>query len=551
MTTIDELKKQTDLQVRADDATREKFSRDWSLFAVEPQAVVFPKDPEDVETLVKFVSEQTGEDVSVTGRSAGTDMTGGPLNESIIMSCTEHLNEVKLIRDDHAVVQPGVYYHDFENKISPKHLTMPTYPASKSIAALGGMIMNNCGGEKTLRYGQMREYVNSVDMVLRDGNTYTFGPISEEVLEEKKQQDDLEGEVYRRMHTLLEENWETIQKAEPNTSKNSAGYALWRIWDKESGIFDLSQLFVGSQGTLGMLTEANIKLQEQKDHERLFAVFFDGWNTLPQVVNSLLEKDPESLEVFDKETLKLGIRFMPQIAKAVGQNLLVFLYRFLPEAWIGVKMGGLPGMVLLVELAEDSEEKLIEKSEAVREVLEELPVYYRELEEESEQEKYWTMRRESFDLLHDSVEGKQTAPFVEDFCVQPEDIPEFLPRARELLEDYGIDVNIAGHAGNGNFHIIPLMDLSKKEERDKIPEVAKRFYDLVAEYDGTITAEHNDGIIRTPFLPQMYGEEVYSLFEEVKDIFDPDDIFNPGKKVEGTLNYATKHIAQEEAEHES
>ncbi|PSO45263.1 MAG: FAD-binding oxidoreductase, partial [Parcubacteria group bacterium SW_6_46_9] len=474
---------------------------------------------------------------------AGTDMTGGPLNDSIIMSCTEHLNEVKKITDDHAVVQPGVYYHDFENKITPRHLTMPTYPASKSIAAFGGMIMNNCGGEKTLRYGQMREYVNSVNMVLRDGNEYTFGPISEDKLKEKKAQDNLEGEVYRRVHQLLEDNWETVKQAKPNTSKNSAGYALWRIWDRDEGTFDLSELFVGSQGTLGMLTEANIKLQKTKEHDRLVAVFMDSWDRLPPVVNDLLEHDPESLEVFDKETLKLGLRFMPQIAKETGENLVSFAARFLPEAWIGVKMGGLPEMILLVELAENTEDKLDEKTEAVENVLADAPVYSRTLYDDSEQEKYWTMRRESFDLLHDSMPDKQTAPFVEDFCVQPDDIPEFLPQARELLEDYDINVNIAGHAGNGNFHIIPLMDLTKKEERDKIAEVSKRFYDLVMEYDGTITAEHNDGIIRTPFLPQMYGDEVYALFEDVKDIFDPNNIFNPGKKVDGTISDIEKQMA--------
>jgi FAD/FMN-containing dehydrogenase len=542
------LTNKTDLEVALDKSTTDEFSRDWSLFSVQPQAVVFPHDASDVAELVSFVDEhKTPENgVSVTGRSAGTDMTGGPLNDAIIMSCTEELNQVKKIADDHAIVQPGVYFRDFEKEITPEHLTMPTYPASKSIAALGGMIMNNCGGEKTLRYGQMRDYVNSVNMVLRDGNEYTFGQISETELEEKKSQDDLEGEVYRRVHTLLEENWDVVKAAEPDTSKNSAGYALWRIWDREAGTFDLSELFAGSQGTLGMLTEANIKLQETKEHDRLVAVFLNDWDDLPEMVNDLLPHDPESLEVFDDETMKLGLRFMPDIAKKTGQNLLSFMFRFLPEAWIGIKMGGLPSMVLLVELAEESKEALDEKTKEIEKELEDASGYSRTLYEDAEQEKYWTVRRESFDLLHEAVPDKQTAPFVEDFCVQPEDIPEFLPRARELLEDYDIGVTIAGHAGNGNFHIIPLMDLTKKEEREKIPEVAKRFYDLVLEYDGTITAEHNDGIIRTPFLRQMYGDKVYALFEEIKDIFDPDNIFNPGKKVDGTMSYMEEHIAEPE-----
>lgn len=545
---LDELEKETGVKVADDRQTLTEFSRDTSLFQVTPQAVVFPASGKDVEALVAYVNKhkKNNPDLSLTGRSAGTDMTGGPLNESIIVSCTETLDDIKKIEEDRAVIQPGVYYREFEKELLPKHLTMPVYPASKSIAALGGMVMNNCGGEKTLRYGQMRDYVNSVSMVLADGNEYTFEPISEEELAEKKTQDNFEGEVYRKIHKLLEKNYELIQDAEPDTSKNSAGYALWEIWDKESGVFDLSQLFVGSQGTLGVMTEAEVKLQKEKPHNRLISVFFNDWKAIPKLVNKLLKHDPESLEVFDKETLKLGLRFMPEIAKKAGQSFLSFAFQFLPEAWIGVKMGGLPGLVLLVELAEETEEKLNKKTKAVEDILSGSSVHSRTLYAEKEQEKYWVMRRQSFNLLRQHVKGKHTAPFVDDFCIQLEDVPEFLPQARQLLERNGISVNITGHAGNGNFHIIPLMDLSKEAEREKIPKVAKEFYDLVLEYDGTITAEHNDGIIRTPFLEQMYGGKVYGLFKKVKDILDPDNIFNPGKKVGGTLAYAAEHISPKE-----
>jgi FAD/FMN-containing dehydrogenase len=543
---IKKITKETGVTVRADEKTRDTFSRDTSLFQVEPAAVVFPESARDVEKLVAYVARHKEEypELSLTARSAGTDITGGPLNESLIMSCTEGLNEVKELSNNHAVVQPGVFYHDFEHEITPRHVTMPTYPASKSIAALGGMIMNNCGGEKTLRYGQMRNFVNSVSMVLADGNESTFGPVSGAELEAKKAQDNFAGEVYRRMHQLLEENYDLIKDAEPNTSKNSAGYALWDVWDRDTGIFDMSQLFVGSQGTLGMMTEANIRLVAEKQHTRLIPVFLPGWDDLPKLVNELLVHDPESLEVFDEDTELLGLRFFPEIAKKAGKSLLGFALEFLPEAWIGIKMGEIPDLVLLVELAEETAEALEAKTTAVKESLDQFDdLYYRILYKEKEAKKYWIMRRESFNLLRKQVAGKQTAPFVEDFCIQPEDIPEFLPRARQLLEDNGIDVNIAGHAGNGNFHIIPLMDLTQASERAKIPAVAKQFYDLVLEYDGTITAEHNDGIMRTPFLKQMYGPVVYQLFEEVKEIFDPAGIFNPGKKVGGSMKYLKDHIS--------
>lgn len=546
-----ELQKNTDVEIRTDNETLTKFSRDTSLFSVRPEAVAFPASAQDVQTLVSFVAKHKDDhsELSLTARSAGTDMTGGPLNESIIMSCTENLNEVLEFEHDHAVVQPGVYYHDFEKKLTPEHVTMPTYPASKSIAALGGMVMNNCGGEKTLRYGQMREFVNSVSMVLADGNEYTFGPISSQELAEKKSQDNFEGEVYRKLHTLLEENYQLIQKAKPNTSKNSAGYALWDVWDREAGVFDMSQLFVGSQGTLGMMTKANIRLIENKPHTRLIPVFLPDWDNLPELVNQLLEFDPESLEVFDEDTELLGLRFLPKIAKQANKKLINFALEFIPEVWIGIKMGEVPDLIVLIELAEESKSVLEKKAGQTISVLDKLPgVYHRKPLGQKEAEKYWIMRRKSFDLLRKHVKGKQTAPFVDDFCIQPKHIPEFLPRARKLLEDNGIDVNITGHAGNGNFHIIPLMDLTQKSEREKLIPVAKKFYDLVLEYDGTITAEHNDGIIRTPFLEQMYGSEVYNLFEEVKSIFDPQNIFNPGKKVSGSLEYAQDHISAKEQE---
>ena len=153
------------------------------------------------------------------------------------------------------------------------------------------------------------------------------------------------------------------------------------------------------------------------------------------------------------------------------------------------------------------------------------------------------MRRESFNLLRKHVNNKRTAPFIDDFCIKPEKMPEFLPKALKILKDHGIEANIAGHAGNGNFHIIPLMDLTKESERAKILAVSDKFYTLVGKFGGSITAEHNDGIIRTPYLGKMYSPKVLELFKKTKEIFDPQNIFNPGKKVNGSVEYLEKHIA--------
>ena len=525
--------------------TLDIYSKDTSLFERRPEVVVFPKDRQDVEALVKWVSENKSAkpELSITARSAGSDMTGGPLNDSIILSTTKYLNKEDVDEDNlEAWVEPGVYYRDFEKETLSDGISFPSYPASKRLAAMGGIIMNNSGGEKTLRYGQTRDFIKEVEMVLSDGKTYSFGPLNRAQLDNKLKQLDFEGEIYRQMFELLDKNYDIVKSAEPLVSKNSAGYALWKVWNREKGIFDLSQLFVGSQGTLGVLVGAKLRLVKEKKYRSMVVTFYKSWDDLPEVVNALLPISPESLETFDQETLKLGLRFMPKIAQRAGEPFIKFALRFLPEVGIGIKMFGMPKLIVLVEMAEDTHEELNNKIQAVKKSLNNFRVWYRVLHNEAEMNKYLTMRHESFALLRESVKGKRTAPFVEDFGISPDVMPEFLPKMLAILKRYNITANIAGHAGNGNYHIIPLMDLKQESERKKILPVADEVYKLIVKYGGTITAEHNDGILRTPYLRLMYGPAVYKLFEQVKSIFDPKNIFNPGKKVGGTKADIEKYL---------
>ena len=361
-------------------------------------------------------------------------------------------------------------------------------------------------------------------------------------MEAKKSQQDFEGEIYRKMYVMLESNYDIIQNAKPKVSKNSAGYFLWDVWDKEN--LDLTQLFVGSQGTLGLITEAKIRLIKEKKYTRLGILYLRKLNSLPGIVNKILPLDPEGLEIFDDKTMFLALRFFPAIAKkARGGNLFKFALQFLPDAWAQLKLMAIADIVVLVEFAEDTEEAVEEKMSQIEGVLKDIKgITMHLLHESGEAEKYWTIRRESFALLRKSVKGKKTAPFVDDLVVKPDKLPIVLPRVYEILKKYKIKATLAGHAGSGNFHIIPLMDLKKKSERDKIPLVADEIYDLVIKAGGSITGEHNDGLIRSPYLEKMYGKEVYKLFQQTKEIFDPKNIFNPGKKVNSSLEYAMEHI---------
>ena len=566
MVFANELKKLVKGEVFTDEETLNKYSTDTSLFKVMPHAVIFPKDAQDIKNIVEFINSKTipggstPRNLSVTARSGGTDMSGGPLNEGIILDCTKYMNTFA-VRDMEATVQPGVFYRDFEVETQKAGVLLPSYPASKSIAALGGMIANNSGGEKTLRYGQTKKYVKELKVVLSDGNEYIFSKLNKEELEKKKHQQDFEGEIYRKMYDLLENNYDIIQRARPQVSKNSAGYFLWDVYNREN--FDLTQLFSGSQGTLGIITEAKLSLVKEKKYTRLGILYLRKLDSLPQIVDRVLPLEPESLETFDDSTLALALRFFPAIAKKAkglperssqsglpaeasaqaGGNLFKFALQFLPDAWAQLKLMAIADIVVLVEFAQDTEKEAEDKINELERVLKDMHgVTMHLLHEEGKAEKYWTIRRESFALLRKSVGGKRTAPFVDDLIVKPEKLPRVLPQVYKILKKYGIKATLAGHAGSGNFHIIPLMDLTKKSEREKIPKVSDEIYDLVIKEGGSITAEHNDGLMRSPYLEKMYGKEVYNLFKRTKEIFDPNNIFNPGKKVGASMEYAMEHI---------
>ncbi len=523
----------------ADDAeTLAKYSRDTSIFERKPSVVVFPKDADDVSAVVKYVHEAKlhGKNISIAPRSAGTDMTGGPLTDSISLVFTKYMNHIGDITEDVAITEPGVYYRDFEKETLGKvGRLVPSYPASRDLCAIGGMIGNNSGGELTLKYGQTRRYVRELDVVLSDGSRTTVKPLNESELAAKKAQQDLEGKMYRDVSTLLDSNQGEIEKARPTVSKNSAGYALWEVANKEKGTFDLTQLITGSQGTLGIVTRAELGLVKLKSDRAMLVIFLSDVNLLPAVVGRVLDFSPESFESYDDQTFKLAVRFMPQILRHFGLlEMIKLAFAFIPEMLL-VATGGVPKLVLMAEFAEDSHQAALAQAEKAREAIKDIPVKSRIAKSETAAAKYWTIRRESFSLLRKNLRGLYAAPFIDDIVVHPADYPDFLPELHTLLEQYALIYTIAGHIGDADFHIIPLMDLGQQDARKAVMELEEKVYALVAKYKGSITGEHNDGIVRTPYLKVMYGEKMCGLFEEVKKIFDPLGILNPGKKTGGTF----------------
>lgn len=519
---------------------RATYSRDTSIFVRTPEVVVFPKDTEDVSALVRAVSKAKSEgiDASITARSAGTDMSGGPLTTSVVAVFTKYIHKVLDVRSGSALVEPGCYYRDFEKRtLAVENQVLPSYPASREIAAMGGIVNNNSGGERTLEYGKTADYIEEVEVVLDDGSIATFSALSSEEVEMKRRLPTREGAIYQGMSALLFEHADEIRAAKPKVSKNSAGYALWDVIDPKTGAMNLAKLICGAQGTLALTTKMKLRLVHQQEHRAMLVIFLNDLSSLPEIVRTVLPFNPESFESYDDHTFTLAIKFLPQMLSQMGLFPAIRLgISFLPEVFM-VLRGGVPKLVLMAEFSEDTAEQALFAATKARAALKPLNLTTTIMRSEREAEKYWKVRRESFALLRKNVHGLYAAPFIDDFVVPPDSYTEFLPKLDALLAQYKdkFIYTIAGHIGNGNFHIIPLMDLSKEETRQVILELAPKVYDLVISYGGTTTGEHNDGIIRTPYLPQLFGASMVKLFEETKTIFDPTNIFNPGKKVHGTF----------------
>lgn len=526
----------------------EFYSHDASMFELKPKLVVKPKDAKDVEELVKYVAANKAHDanLSITARSAGTCMSGGSINDSIIVDFQKHFNKVKKVTSTTANVEPGVFYRDFEPETLKHGALMPSYPASRELASVGGMVNNNAGGEKSLEFGKTEDYVTELEFVFADGIKRIVKPLNKTELNKKMKQKDFEGEVYKKLFELIDGNYEKIKAAKPNVTKNSTGYNLWNVWDRNTGIFDLTQLIVGGQGTLGFVTDIHFKLVPAPKHSGLLILFMKDIEDLGEVIPKVLEAKPATFEAFDEATMLLGIKFMPSFHKMIGWGgVIKLLFSFIST---GLHMfRGIPKLIVMVEFNGETEQEVRKKVHALHTELAKHRARYEinDFEEdatEGKSEKFWLMRRYSFQLLRSKVKEKHTAPFIDDFVVPPEYLSEFLPKLREIINKYDLFATLAGHMGDGNFHVIPLMKLEDQKDRAKILPAMKAVNKLVLKYGGSLSGEHNDGLVRGPWLEEMYGKEIYQLFRDAKDIMDPQHIFNPHKKANADWEYSFGHI---------
>ncbi|MCC2631504.1 MAG: D-lactate dehydrogenase [Patescibacteria group bacterium] len=510
--------------------TLERYKHDASIFEVMPQAILYPKDVADLQNLIRNVAarRQAGENISITARNGGTCMSGGSLTESLMIDMSRYFNHVSDIdlENKSIRVQGGVMHIKVEEATHPHRLLFAPYTSSRDICGIGGMIGNNASGEKSVKYGPTSSNINNLTVVLSNGEVCTFGPLTAAEVEKKKEAYTLEGHIYREMTRILDENQATITRHHPRLKKNAAGYPLWELWNENRTVLNLGRLFVGSQGTLGITVEAELALVPFAPFTQMIVVPIANLRDLAPTVQTMLRFDPDTCETFDSHTYDLAKMYHPEDAArasvADGQHMIVFAI-----------------------YAGDSQELANSKAGAAKAALEQVGREVHWIDEPATVESYLLIRRKSFKLLLEHpTDTERAMPFLEDTIVPIEHYGEFLAALEVILAEYKMTYTYAGHIGDGSIRLIPLVNMEEEGAAEKMIELSQRVYDLVFAFGGSMSVDHNDGLIRTPFLERMYGPEMTDLFREVKELFDPVGIFNPGKKVGGSFKYTAAHIVR-------
>lgn len=518
-------------EVMTSNEARKYFSTDASIFTVTPAVIIYPRNENDIRKATRFTWQlaERGRVIPITARGSGTDQAGAAIGQGIIMVFPAHMRHLLDIdgKTGAITVEPGINYGKLQQALHTHHRFLPPYPASQEYSTIGGAIGNNAAGEKTFKYGSTRDYVKSLRVVLANGEVIETRRMSKRELNKKLGLATFEGEIYRNLDTLIEENKDAIATIPRGTSKNSSGYALDQVKRKD-GSFDLTPLLVGSQGTLGIVSEAVLETEAYTPNTTLIAGFFDDLQVAEEVLLEL-QKMPE----------------LPSAIEAVDQNVLELVGQHNPNLIKGVFEGSFPKLVMLIEFDNASERTQKRMAKKVEKLLEHLQVTFQTETEAIKQEHLWKIRQLAAVVAGHNENGAKAIPIIEDGVVPLDRFKEYLDSVYLMFEKNGIKAAMWGHAGNANLHIQPFLNLAEIGDRQKVFRLIEEYYDLILSLGGSISGEHGDGRLRAPYVAKMYGEDVYALFAKVKQMFDPYGTLNPGVKIGSNLDDIKPLLRQE------
>ena len=500
---------------------RRHFATDGSIFTMAPSLVVYPQNENDVRKVARF-SWQLAERnrvVPITARGSGTDQSGAAIGSGIMLVFPAHMNRIVELDGKSGVVtvEPGINYGKLQQTLMTHGRFIPPFPASLEYSTIGGAVGNNAGGEKSVKYGDTRKYIQGLRVVLANGEVIETGRLNKRELSKKMGLATFEGEIYRGVDTLIEEHQKTVDSSVLHTTKNSAGYNLYDIKRKDGSI-DLTPLFVGSQGTLGIITEVTLSTETHNPETTLLAAAFDDIQQAAQLVAELrkLEDLPSAVEMIDGHLIEQVRLHHPNVLKDIIEKPY-------------------PRLTMLIEF-DDAERHKKKAVRQVRKLLDKFAATYVEENNLEKQTELWKIRHMSAMISSHNDGARKAIPVIEDGAVPPQKFAEYLQGVYDMFARNRVQAAVWGHAGDANLHMQPYLDLSQIGDRQKAFKLLDEYNKLVIGLGGTTTGEHGDGRLRAPYLRELYGNDVYALMEKVKHIFDPYDMLNPGVKIGVTLD---------------
>lgn len=509
-------------EVLFDEINRTIYSSAASLYRIRPLGIVKPKHIKDVINVVKYASQHG---IPITPRGGGTSRTGNEVGEGLLLDFSKYMN--RILESDVGAgwvrVQPGLILASLNQFLKPHHLFFPIDPSTKDHCTIGGMVANNSSGPHAVKYGATRDYVLSLEVVLANGEAITTGPVSLDRITTQALKDPqtLEEKIYRLMPDLLKRYQKPIEEEKPFTMKNSSGYDLWRL--ENNGFLDLTSLLVGSEGTLGILTEVKLRLMPLPGKALGGLIYFNNLDHVGMATEKILELSPTMLEIIERQILDLARQQKAELKP------------YLPE---GIEA------ILFVEFQDENEDQLHQKFRELEEKVihqEKLAFALKVARNDKDMAMLEKVRSVSGPILNKIKGPKKPIAFIEDAAVHPNSLSQYIKGLRELFKKFEVDASIYGHAGDGNLHLMVFLDLTQEEDVRKMVSLADACYDLVLSLKGTISGEHGDGRLRTFYLKKQYPK-LYPAMVEIKKLFDPENIFNPGCIIGTGQNPLGQHL---------
>jgi FAD/FMN-containing dehydrogenase len=493
---------------------RRYFATDGSVLQMAPALVVYPKSENDVRKAARFSWQlaERGRVIPITARGAGTDQTGAAIGSGIMLVFPAHMNRILELdtKSNNVTVEPGINYGKLQQTLQTHGRYLPCYPPEADYCTIGGAIANNAAGEKSFKYGDTRAFVQGLRVVLANGEVIETGRLSKREFSKKLGLATFEGEIYRSVDTLIEENHALVDKMQRNVTLNSAGYDLVSIKRKD-GSFDLTPLLVGSQGTLAITTEVVLNTEPYSPQSTLLMAQFDSLEHTQQAIIEMREMSD-----------------MPSAVEVVDDNVLQQISALNPNQLNDVIKPPYPAITMLVEFDVDEKhaKKMIKKTEKI---FDKYAVSSQVATDPEQQQQLWKIRQSTSYLLAHNDGLIKSVPLV-DAAVAPDRLKEYLEGLYALFEANNIKPAVWGHAGDGNLTMQPRLNLGQVGDRQKAFRFMAEYHKLVLSLGGTIAATSGEGRLRAPYLEAMYGSEIYQLLQKVKNIFDPYGTLNPGVK---------------------